>query len=382
MSMLGTVGLARRQAVTAFALIFTALLVYVFVGTSDRRRHQLAQTDEGAPGAASKLSTTNQVSDLCSRHGFRPFTRQGGNSYRRVYDLFLLSHELDWLEIRLNTLAPYVDYFVIVESPWTFTGLQKPLHLQENWANFTSFHHKIIHQVVDDSGLNLGSRTWDHEDYFRNSLFHSTFPDLLYSEREAQRGDVLIVSDVDEIPKPEALNVLRYCDFPERLTLRSDFYYYSFQWMHVGEQWPHPQATVFRGLHNTISPVHLRNGEGGPTSWIPFLSAMRRWWQKTDMWEAAWHCSSCFASMEEMRAKMAGFSHTPWNTAENRDEGTMMHRVRNGLDLFGRTGEDYRRVENNLDVPPYILQHKDEFKYLLDRDGEDAGFRDYQRSIG
>lgn len=79
-----------------------------------------------------------------------------------------------------------------------------------------------------------------------------------------------------------------------------------------------------------------------------------------------------------MRTKMSSFSHTPLNTDENRDEKTILERVRNGLDLFGRASEKYSRVENNRDVPDYVMQNAAKFKYLIDRDGEDAGFSDYR----
>lgn len=96
------------------------------------------------------------------------------------------------------------------------------------------------------------------------------------------------------------------------------------------------------------------------------------------MKDAGWHCSSCFATLEAMKGKMSSFSHTPWNTEANRDEKTIVERVKTGQDLFGRVGEDYARVEENKDVPEYVLHRPDMFGYLLDRDGEDAGFKDWQ----
>jgi beta-1,4-mannosyl-glycoprotein beta-1,4-N-acetylglucosaminyltransferase len=96
------------------------------------------------------------------------------------------------------------------------------------------------------------------------------------------------------------------------------------------------------------------------------------------MRDAGWHCSSCFSTLEGLRGKMAGFSHTPWNTEINRDAKTMVARVRNGEDLFGRVGEKYKRVEGNKDVPDYVLHRPDAFGYMLDRDGEDAGFSDWK----
>jgi beta-1,4-mannosyl-glycoprotein beta-1,4-N-acetylglucosaminyltransferase len=50
----------------------------------------------------------------------------------KVTDSFIFFNELDILEIRLNTLDPYVDYFIIVESSVTHTGNPKPYYFEEN----------------------------------------------------------------------------------------------------------------------------------------------------------------------------------------------------------------------------------------------------------
>ncbi|TKA66682.1 hypothetical protein B0A55_09971 [Friedmanniomyces simplex] len=326
-------------------------------------------------GPSQHLLLPEKIAGFCQAHGFDQFPERGGRE-RKVYDLFMLATELDWLEIRLLTLSPYVDFFVIVEARTTFTGLPKPAVLQDNWEKFLPFHNKIIHRVIEDPGSAIiGSRTWDHEDFLRNALLHGVFPGLVGTWKEPHKGDVLLVSDVDEIPKPETFVVLRKCDFPDRLTLRSKFYYYSFQWLHAGEQWAHPQVTTYRGLESTIPPKDLRNGEP-TTHGVLYLNHLRTWWERADFWDAAWHCSSCFATVGEMRRKMESFSHVAWNTAGNREAKTIVERVRGGLDLFGREGEVYERVVENRDVPAYILQNGGAFGYLLDRDGENAGFTD------
>ncbi|KAJ9631093.1 hypothetical protein H2203_001624 [Taxawa tesnikishii (nom. ined.)] len=225
----------------------------------------------------------------------------------KVYDLVLLATELDWLEVRLATLASYVDYFVIVESLTTFTGLPKPLYLKDNWHLFKDFHHKIIHRIVHDPVMS--PRIWDHEDYLRNSLLKEVFPGLAGTELEAHFGDALAVSDMDEIVRPGALLLMRYCDIPARLTLRTHFYYYPFQRRHGGPQWAHPDATVYKGSA-TLAPNNLRAGllDNGWRITIP-LAALRRWWDRGTLWNAGWRCSSCFATVAEMRSKMHSFSH-------------------------------------------------------------------------
>jgi beta-1,4-mannosyl-glycoprotein beta-1,4-N-acetylglucosaminyltransferase len=316
---------------------------------------------------------TEDIQTICHAHDFA--ARDDSEYPRKVYDLVLLSTELDWLEIRLHTVADYVDYFVIVESPTTFTGKPKPLYLKDNWDLFKDFHHKIIYRVVEDP--TQSQRIWDHEDFFRDALLDSVFPNLVDTAAQANFEDVLVVSDMDEILRPETMVVLRHCRIPARLTLRTHFYYYSFQWLHQGPQWPHPDVTIYRGSA-TITPNDLRQGLLGKGFMIN--AALRRWWDRGTLWNAGWHCSSCFATVSETVTKMDSFSHQGWNTAENRDPGTLVSRVRGGKDLFGRTDQRYIRVDANADVPFYITeqnQREGKFGYLLNRDGESAGFEDY-----
>ena len=68
----------------------------------------------------------------------------------KIYDCFNFFNELDILELRLNILYDYVDYFVIVESSVTHSGQPKPFYLEENKERFAKFWDKIIiFKVVD-----------------------------------------------------------------------------------------------------------------------------------------------------------------------------------------------------------------------------------------
>ena len=65
---------------------------------------------------------SDAAKSLCAAHGysvFRPRADAPGGR-RKIYDLFMVNTELDFLEIRLKTLYDHVDYFVIVEAPLTF----------------------------------------------------------------------------------------------------------------------------------------------------------------------------------------------------------------------------------------------------------------------
>lgn len=73
---------------------------------------------------------------------------------------------------------------------------------------------------------------------------------------------------------------------------------------------------------------------------------------------------------------MASFSHTSMNKERYRDPGRIVEYIRQGRDLWDRKGEVYDRVEGNRDVPGFLLENRERFGYMLDRDGPKAGFVD------
>ena len=300
-----------------------------------------------------------EASTFCQRRRLDIY--EARTERRKVYDLFLINTELDWLEIRLNELNEEVDYFVILESDTTFQENPKPLHFKDNFSQLEPFHPKIIHRIVNFAGSSLPTGdTWEHERFTRNALYTQALSSLS-GEQAPTQGDVLIIGDVDEIPRLSTLTTLRNCAFPPRVTLRSHFYYYSFQWLHRGEQWAHPQATYFNGIKDTIKPEDLRTGK-------PHL----------ELYNAAWHCSSCMQTMQHLVNKIESFSHKGYNQPYFLEPQRLLQKVRKGEDLFERETEIFDRVDDNIDVPKYLLQEgsRKKFAYMLDRDPPNANFQD------
>ncbi|KYK58072.1 glycosyltransferase family 17 [Drechmeria coniospora] len=307
---------------------------------------------------------------FCAAHGYAVFEPRSTSGERKIYDLFMVNSELDFLEIRLATLYEHVDYFVIVESPRTFQGRVRNLVIRDNWQRFARWHDKIIYHLLEFPAHFAPVRTWDYEDLQRDATFAQVLP-RLEGRQAPVTGDVLVVADVDEIPRPETLLLLRTCAFPRRLTLASRFYYYSFQFLHVGAEWPHPQATFYEGPDSTLRPRDLR-GANGDGRW-------RRARESGTLGNAAWHCSSCFATVDQFLDKMASFSHMWMNEPRYRDRRRIADAVRAGRDVWGRTKDHFRRVDGNSDLPPVLAtdEGRRRFGYMLSRDGESAGFTDF-----
>lgn len=127
---------------------------------------------------------------------------------KKIIDCFVFNDELDLLDIRLNELSPYVDLFVLVEANTTFTGQDKPYHYRENKEGFTKFNDKILHIKVEDMPAIEGPGNWEGEIYQRNAISDTVH--YLFNQEYLDFRDIVILSDVDEIPEMHKL--IRYID--------------------------------------------------------------------------------------------------------------------------------------------------------------------------
>lgn len=131
-----------------------------------------------------------------------------------IYDCFPFYNELDILELRLTELYDYVDHFVLVEANTTYTSRPKSFVFEENKSRFAKFLDKIIHVRVEDMP--------GHPDAWVNDVFQRN--QIARGIADAGPDDLIIVSDCDEIIRPEAIEYMRTSDqslFALRMTLHN-----------------------------------------------------------------------------------------------------------------------------------------------------------------
>lgn len=114
----------------------------------------------------------------------------------KVYDSFTFNDELDLLECRLTELDGIADRFILVEATTVQgDGRPKPLHYAENAERFAPWKDRIIHVIADD--LPPGADPWIREKRQRDWIARGLV--------DAEADDLLIFSDVDEIPAVPAV---------------------------------------------------------------------------------------------------------------------------------------------------------------------------------
>lgn len=139
----------------------------------------------------------------------------------KIFDCFTFYNELDLLELRLEELYDHVDHFVLVEGCTTFTDLPKPYYFEENKDRYTKWLDKIIHVKVDN--MPHSTDAWENEKFQRNSIEQGI--------ETANDDDIIIISDVDEIVRPEIIDEMRQDTTTQIWGLRMPLFNFKFNYM-------------------------------------------------------------------------------------------------------------------------------------------------------
>ncbi|KAJ1443913.1 Glycosyl transferase, family 17 [Sesbania bispinosa] len=284
---------------------------------------------------------------LCRLHGWslRPQPRS-------IFDAIIFSNELDMLEIRWHELYPYVSKFVILESNTTFTGIPKPLFFALNKERFAFAKQKIAHDIYPGRVAVPGSR----EDPFVLESQQRGAMNALLRRAGISHGDILLMSDTDEIPSPHTLKLLQWCDgIPPIMHLELKHYMYSFEFPVDYSSW--------RATSHVYGP------------WTRYRHSRQT---NVIFSDAGWHCSFCFRYISEFVFKMTAYSHAD---RVKRKSFLSHSRIQNlickGDDLFDMLPEEYSfqelikkmgsipRSASAVHLPAYLIENADKFKFLL-----------------
>lgn len=256
----------------------------------------------------------------------------------KVFDCFTFFNELDLLEFRLKYLGDHVDYFVIAESNLTHTGKSKPFYFSEAKERFGKWKNKIIYIPVqqnaeglvfeEQSKYNPGSAAWKLENEQRIALSEAT--------KQMSDDDLVLLSDLDEIPSVNALKKAVAASKPVAFSLLFHYYFLNCQNAGAGRWWKGTIAATAKQFKE-ITPQGLRDKRDVYPS-LP---------------HAGWHFSF-LGGVEKIRQKLLAFAHTEYNKEEYTSEENIRAALQKGEDILKRDGVMFRYVP--LSYYPSSLQ--------------------------
>ncbi len=270
-----------------------------------------------------------------------------------VYDCIPFFNELDILKLRLHILEPLVDKFIIEEATVTFSGEPKELCFEKNREMFREFLPKIEYIVVDNSPVDTTTHLRDK--FQKNALIRGL--------KDAGDNDVIILSDVDEIPNPKALKKVIDEFDPAKVYHFAQRMFYCFLNMEetsgnllsITGEFPKVERRVF-GKRSIPENGIIEMREASVTA----PGAVR-------VADGGWHFGYMGSSRETDVSKRIGTKVVAAAHQEYNDEDLLREagdRLILGQDIFGREAR-FERVEVDESYPEYLLAHLEEYSYLI-----------------
>ena len=281
------------------------------------------------------------------------------------------------LDLRLNTLDRYVDYFVIVESTFTHRGDRR--NLKFDHKKFEKFKDKIIYLTFDKEPdgieavyendnegeksrkyiLNAAKRENGQRDYIVNGL------------QKASSEDLILISDVDEIPNLEEINLDNLKE--KILMFQQDMFYYKFDLKLPNMVWSGTKGCRKKDL---LSPQWLRNIKDKKYSLfrLDIIFSKIKYNNIKFIKNGGWHFSN-IKSPKEIEHKLKSYLHHREFDEEPLSIDQIDKIIKNKQAIYdlkvdktvNKVGTGSKLISYNFDkLPVYLKENKEIFKKWLD----------------
>jgi GR25 family glycosyltransferase involved in LPS biosynthesis len=253
----------------------------------------------------------------------------------KVIDCFLFYNETEMLEYRLKALKHVVDIFVIVEARNTFTGKPKPLYFEKKT------NQEIIHVIVKYLPYQNPTKeqVWENEAFQRNCIQRGL------DQINILPDDFVLISDVDEIPDPCTLNLIKMqSDLDVLSQFEQEFYYYNLH-NKLDHLWY--SCKIFK---YSLLQEQLNNGKTIQDLRLEVFYGI---------YPGGWHLSY-FGDPEFIANKIQNFGHQEFNTPEFTNTNSISNKIKKSIDIFDRSIPlTFIPFEQNTYLPPgYDLKQK------------------------
>ena len=281
------------------------------------------------------------------------------------------------LDLRLNSLNKFVKKFVITEATYTHNGAKKKLNFDIN--KFKKFKDKIIYLIVDKQPNNISdllendSKEKRGEKLILNGMARDYFQreNLSKGIAEAANDDLILISDLDEIPN---LNHLNFKNIKNNIIIfEQKMFYYKLNLYYEDYTWLGTKAVKRK---NFISPQWLRNikGKNYPKWRIDTLFSKKKYSNLYFIKNGGWHFT-CLRTAEDLEKKLLNFAHHYEYEESGLNIDNLKQLIAEKKVMYDHTADQKefkwsgKSVLKNLDtnlLPEYVSSNLDKYSDWLD----------------
>jgi len=294
----------------------------------------------------------------------------------KIYDCFQFFDENMMLDLRLNILNKFIHKFIIVENLYMHSGKKKDPVFNIN--NFIKFKDKIEYILIDKlpDGMHDISKLTDEDDIgnrtIDNTLMieHAQRNSIYKGLSDSNENDLIIVSDVDEIPN---LEKIEFNKINEKLIhFKQKMYYYKFNLRYSSKPWFGSKACLKK---NFISAQWLRDTKEKkyPLWRFDIFFSKMKYNSIFHVEDGGWHFVN-IKSPKEIEKKLKNFGHH-WEFSDSKlglnDIESMIEQDRAIYDYHADSkkskwsGNEKLKKTNLSELPEFIIKNKDKYSLWL-----------------
>ena len=250
-------------------------------------------------------------------------------------DAFIFFDEKELVELRIKYLNSIIDFFVVVEADITHQEKKKDWHFPKILEkNLKEFSNKIqYHQLNIDLEKIKNEESWiiddiKGDDAWRIENFQRNY--IKIACKKFSNEDILIISDVDEIPSKEKLEFIKSCDFKTiaPVVFQQHLFHIDCNFLRL-ENWRGSIVTTME-ICNAYSPQKLRRSRN----------------RMSHLSESGWSFSS-FGGPRKIKGKFEAIAHKEFNNDKFKNIDHIMNCQKTGADLFHRKAKS-KKVDKNF----------------------------------
>jgi len=283
------------------------------------------------------------------------------------------------LDIRMNILNEFVDYFVIVESKYYHNGIERELIFDIN--DYKKFKNKIIYIVHDEIPSILKDVNSDDDKeiktYKLNFNAHVRENDhrnkIMAGLKNADNNDLILISDVDEIPKLDKTN---FTNIKNKIIIfEQNIFYYKLNRYLPNYTWYGTKACKKKDL---INPQWLRNTKNNKYSFfrLDTFFSKKKYIDKLFIGDGGWHFSN-LKSAFDIELKLKSYLHYTDYKFEELGKNKIENLIKSNktiYDMFGdksskKFSDDKRKdleIYQTHELPKYIQNNLEKYKDWMD----------------
>ena len=294
----------------------------------------------------------------------------------RIFDCTTFFNEKMIMDLRFNTLNPYVTKFIVVESIYSHSGQKKKLNFNIN--DYPDFKNKIEYIIIKEEPADIikGDELIKNPHNKRfNSLkrIEQSYDYMIKGIDEAKEDDLILLSDNDEIPNL-SLSLIEDLKKTNYVIFKQLFFYYKFNLFYDRIPWFGTKGCKKKKLKNFSTIRNLKNKRYPFWRLDTYFSDIKQTNLKI-IEKGGWHFTN-IKTPDELFEKLSNFGHHDEFELANLDLDKIKEKVKNKEVFYdhladkgssNRWSDNYKLKKIDLNyLPKYLVENSEKFKDWID----------------